>query len=170
MEEKEAVMSVDNGVNRDFAVFYKENLEMLYHYIYRVFPNKQIAEDIMQETFYVAFKKQSELWEHPNPRYRLLRIARYKMKEFRKKMRYRNTEPWEPERFDLAEEDVSYDIKELDVAACHMLGEKEWRLLKKYYMFGVTISELAKAEGITENNMRVRLSRWMKTLRNQIEG
>ncbi len=169
MEEKKAVMSVENGVNHDFAVFYKENLQMIYHYIYRMFPNKQIAEDIMQETFYVAFKKQGELWEHPNPRYRLLCIARFKMKEFRKKMYYRNTEPWEPERYDLAEEDVSYDIKELDVAACNALGEREWCLIKMHYLFGITISELAEAEGITENNMRVRLSRWTKRLRKQIE-
>lgn len=170
MGEKEAVMSVDNGVNQDFEAFYNENLEMIYHYIYRIFPNKQIAEDITQETFYVAFKKQDELWKHPNPRYRLIRIAKYKMMEFCKKMRYRNTEPWEPERYELAEEDVSYGIKELDVTARSTLGEKEWCLIKKHYLLGVTISELAEAEGITENNMRVKLSRWTKRLRNHIEG
>lgn len=169
MGEQEAVMNVNNDVNCDFAAFYKENLEMIYHYIYRMFPNKQIAEDITQETFYVAFRKQNELWEHPNPHYRLLCIAKYKMMEFRKKMRYRNTEPWEPERYELAEEEAGYVIKELDLTAIDTLGEREWHLIKKHYMFGVTISELAKAEGITENNMRVKLSRWTKRLRNQLE-
>ncbi len=163
-------MKKREAVNFDFAAFYRENLEIVYHYIYRIFPDREIAEDITQETFYTAYKKQDELWKHPNPRFRLMRIAKYKMMEFRKYMRYRNAEPWEAERFELAEEDSGYGMKELDVTAESTLSEKEWLLIKKYYLFGVTISELAEAEGITENNMRVKLYRWTKRLRSRIDG
>ncbi len=166
MDKKEAVMNEGN----DFAAFYRENLDLIYHYIYRIIPNRQLAEDLTQETFYTALVKQDELWGHPNPKLWLMRIARYKMMEFRKSMRYRKTEPLDPEGIEAAELDAGYGITELNVIAGNMLGEKEWQLIKKYYLFGATISELAEAEGISENNMRVRLSRWTKQLRNKIDG
>ena len=155
---------------QDIEKVYEEYFETVYKYLFCLTHNSDLSEELTQETFYTAYKKQDELWKHPNPRFRLMRIAKYKMMEFRKYMRYRNAEPWEAERFELSEEDSGYGMKELDVTAESTLSEKEWLLNKKYYLFGVTISELAEAEGITENNMRVKLYRWTKRLRSRIDG
>ncbi len=165
MDERRSALEKDDG----FAEFYKNNFERIYKYVYRIFPNKQIAEDIAQETFYTAYLKYGEFRGHPNPQLWLLRIARYKILECRKSMRYRRAEPLEQECPELAKEDVHYSVKELEVSALTMLGEKGWRLIKRRYLFGSTISEMAEAEGITENNMRVRLSRLRSRLKNGLE-
>jgi len=153
----------------EFAKFYTQNYDLIYKYAYQMFQNKYIAEDIVQETFCIALRKQNELRDHPNPKWWLLRTARYKIAEVRRRMKYWCMEPLELDRPELAREDARFDIKELEMMALTTVGEKEWQLMKKYYLFGTTISELAEAEGITENNMRVRLSRWTQRLRKGIE-
>jgi RNA polymerase sigma-70 factor (ECF subfamily) len=152
-----------------FAEFYNQNYDFVYKYVYRVFQNKFISEDIVQETFYTALLKQDELWGHPSPHLWLLRTARFKILEFHRRMRYWCMEPLDQGKPELAEEDPNFNIKELEMTAPITIGEKEWNLIKKYHLFGVPIAELAKAEGITDNNMRVRLSRWTQKLRNELE-
>ena len=63
----------------------------------------------------------------------------------------------------------SYEKIELELTALAMVSDEEWMLIKKYYLYGATIAELAEAYNITENNMRVRLSRLKKKLRDKIE-
>lgn len=69
------------------------------------------------------------------------------------------------EELELGREELRYEVKELELTALATLDRQEWELVKDYYLYGVTISELASAEGITENNMRVRLWRLKKRLR-----
>ena len=41
-------------------------------------------------------------------------------------------------------------------------------MVKAYHVFGTTIAEIARSESVTENNMRVRLFRFRKKLKEEI--
>lgn len=48
------------------------------------------------------------------------------------------------------------------------LNEEERLRFKRYYLWGYTIPEIARLEGISENNARVRISRVIHKLRKEI--
>lgn len=149
---------------RQFEELYRKYFKGVYQYVHREVFNVQTAEDIVQDTFCTAYAKGRDFLDHSQPKLWLFRTARNKMLESYRRMQYRTTVPLE-EGFDLGQEELSYKVKELELTALAVLGVQEWELVKNHYMYGVTISELAESEGITENNMRVRLSRLRKKLR-----
>ena len=86
---------------------------------------------------------------------------------------YRNmkrwaVEPLEEGHIELAVLDPNYEATELELAALAIISEDEWKLMKDYHLRGITARELAEKAGITENNMRVRLSRLRGKLRKDI--
>lgn len=164
MEEKLPV----NGAADEMARIYRMYFTDVYKFVYRKIPNKQIAEDIAQDTFLLAVKKREEILKHPNPRAWLLRTARYKMMELNRKMNRWDMEYLE-ECPELEAPEHHYERIELELTALATVNEKEWDMIKQYYLCGTTITEMAEAEGITENYLRVRLSRLRKKLRDSME-
>lgn len=157
---------VQVSVTNEFELFYRRYFDRIYQYVHRRIRNAQTAEDIVQETFCAAYMKRHILQEHSQPQLWLLRTAKNKMLELHRSMRYRITVPLE-EKKDLGQEELRYRIKELEVTALATLGTEEWKLVKDYYLYGFTVSELAEEKGITENNMRVKLCRLRKKLREE---
>lgn len=155
-----------NSRVNEIEEIYREYFEDVYKYIYRHIPHIQMAEDVTHEVFCVALKKCDEILNHPYPKRWLMRVARYKIREFHRKMKRWTTEPLEEERTEAGAEEPSYEEMEWEMTALKILSEEEWRLIKNYYLIGVPITDLAEAAGITENNMRVRLHRLKKKLRN----
>lgn len=157
---------IENGETGKFEAFYREYFNGVFQYVHRRIPDVQTAEDIVQETFCTAYAKGEVFLEHSQPKLWLLRTAKNKICELRRRMRYRVTIPLE-EELELGCEESRYRVKELEVMALKTVGLTGWELVKDYYIYGITIPELAKAEGISENNMRVRLSRLKKKLREE---
>lgn len=151
-----------------FEKIYKEYFAEVYIYVYVRIGNRQFAEDVTQDTFYIALKKGREFLEHPNPKWWLMRTARNRISELRRKAKYRVALSLEQDCPDLAREDSAFEEKELELAALKILDEKEWMMLKQYYLFGESVSELAESAGTTENNIRVRMTRLKKKLRGGI--
>ena len=87
------------------------------------------------------------------------------MRELHRKMKRWATEPLDEGSPELGVEEGCYEEVELELTALAILDEKEWKLIKRYYFGGCPISVLAKEEGITDNNMRVRLYRMKKKLK-----
>lgn len=164
MEEELSV----NGAADDIAKIYRRYFSDVYKFVYRKIPNKQVAEDITQDTFLLAVKKCEEILKHPNPRAWLLRTARYKIMELNRKMNRWDMEYLE-ECPELEEPAHQYERIELELTALATISEKEWNMIKQYYLYGTTIAEMAETEGITENYLRVRLSRLRKKLRDGMD-
>lgn len=164
MKERESALDKADG----FAEFYSEHYETVYKYVYREIPNKQIAEDIAQDTFLVALEKADVFRKHPEPKLWLLRTARNKMMEMYRRMRYWGCEPLS-ENMELAREEPMFEYKEVDLSALAILSEEEWALFKRRYLYEDTVSELAESLGITENNMRVRFTRIKKKLLKELQ-
>lgn len=163
MQEKKSDFYVTDGEN-GFAELYRKMYAEIYRYVYRRIFNVQTAEDIVQETFYAAYIKYPEILTCEEAGKWLRRIAKYKMLELHRRMRYRSTVPLEEEA-GLGREELCYRIKELELTALTVLSKEEWRLVRAYYLYGITIPELAASEGISEGNMRVRICRMKKKLK-----
>lgn len=150
-----------NGAD-EFAVFYQKYFDRIFGYVYRRISDVQTAEDIAQDTFCAAYAKRQVFLGHAQPLRWLLRTARNKILEL---YRYTGRQATVPlEELELGREELRYEVKELELTALTTLNREEWELVRDHYLYGVTISELAGAAGITENNMRVRLWRLKKRL------
>ena len=156
------------GEAEEFAEIYRAYFDDVFKLVYRSIPNRPMAEDITQDTFFAALKRGEEFLRHPEPKLWLLRTAHFKILELYRRMRRRATEPLEEEALELAEQEGRYGEIELDMSALTTIGEEEWRMIKEYHLFGTTIAEIAEAEKVTENNMRVRLFRFRQKLRERI--
>lgn len=148
------------GRTGSFEEFYRAYFSDVYRYVYRIFLDRDVAEDVVQEVFCAALENYGEVSGHPYPRRWLFCTAKNKVRETRRKLRRwdNNMASLDQENAELSRKEFSYEVKELELAGRAMLGEKEWKIIEKHYLFGVTVAELAKTEGITENNMRVRLT------------
>ena len=146
-----------------YQMYFDDVLRAVYHRI----SDRQTAEDITQDTFVAAFKLGEGFLAHPKPKLWLLRTARNKLREQYRRARRWGMEPLE-ECLELAAQDCRYGEVELDLAAVATLSEEEWKMVKAYHVFGTTIAGIARSESVTENNMRVRLFRSRKKLKDQI--
>lgn len=71
----------------EFNEMFRRNEAIVYNFIrYRIL-DKSLAQDVLQETFYLAYKKWDTLKDHPNQTGWLLETARYKIQEFNRKIK-----------------------------------------------------------------------------------
>lgn len=157
------------NASEKFSEIYEMYFLEIYRYVYHRVQNTYVAEDIVQETFCTALIKGSAFLEHPHPGRWLLCTARNKIRELSRKMRYWVPLPLEQEGPELAGEEKGYETKELELTAAEALSREEWELLCGYYLVGIPVRELARDYGITPENLRVRLTRLKKKLRNWME-
>lgn len=156
-----------NDSNDGIAEIYKESFGDVYKFVYHKVRNRHVAEDIVHDAFLVALTKREEFLNHPKPKAWLMTTARYKLMELNKKLKRWDMEYLEdlPE---LVEPGNCYERIELELSALATISEDEWNMLKEYYLYGIDAATLAEREGITENNMNVRLTRLKKKLRESI--
>lgn len=145
----------------EFNEMFRRNEAIVYNFIrYRIL-DKSLAQDVMQETFYLAYKKWDILKDHPNQTGWLLETARYKIQEFNRKIKKLECEISLDDHDDhehvVAKDE--YGKAELDMVLEAELDEEEKTRFSRYFVAGYKISEMAKLENISENNMSVRLSR-----------
>ncbi len=152
----------------EFTEVYKTYFNDVFRTVHHKISNRQAAEDITQDTFFAALKLGKDFLDHPKPKLWLLRTAHNKMLEL-----YRESKRWDMEPLekcqDLAAQDCHYGEVELNVSALATISEEDWRTIKAYHVFGTTIAEIAKSKCITENNMRVRMYRVKKKLKDRIQ-
>lgn len=151
------------GDHQEFDEMYRRTQAEVYKFIrYRV-ADKELAKDVLQETYYVAYKKWDIVREHSNQMGFLINTAKNKIRELNKSLKKIECEVGlETDEYTFNED--GYGKSELDLILTKGLTEEEKGRFYKYFLHGYTITELAKLEKISENNMSVRISR----LRNKI--
>lgn len=144
--------------HQEFNKLIRENQAVLYDFIrYRIL-DKTLAQDVLQETFYIAYKKWDQLKEHPNQTGFLIETARYKIQDFNKKIRKLQCEIPIEGHEDIEAKD-QYGKIELDILLENDLGKEEQKRFSRFFVRGFKIPEMAKLENTSENNMSVRISR-----------
>ena len=110
--------------HQEFNRLIHENQEILYDFIkYRIL-DKSLAQDVLQETLYIAYKKWDQLKEHPNQAGFLIETSRHKIQEFNRKTRKLQREiPIEGHEHIEAKD--QYGKVELDIVLEHDLENEE---------------------------------------------
>lgn len=143
--------------------------EKVYMFISRGCGDKGLVEDVVQETFYEAYRKIDMLMEHPNVMGWLYTTAKHKrMKLGAKKKEFcLLTEEHAP--CNVKEIDESdYGVLELEETIKASVNEVEYEMLRDYYINGYTYTEVAEKYGLDKGVVRMRMSRLKKKLRDLI--
>jgi len=119
------------------------------------------AEDIVQETFFLAYEKQAALMQSDDPAKWLKSAMHYKLcealKEDRKWVKGLMLLPSEEEAIPFAEpEDLS-----------DLVSKEDYTLLRQIYIEGYTYQELCTQLGISKSNLGMRINRIKKEFRKQ---
>lgn len=143
---------------------YREHFDILTRYVFSMVESRVLTEDIVQDTFCEAVKAAGKLYAHPNQGGWLMKTAKNKIKEARRKAGpegFLCVDDFLPELMNMEER---YSLVELNIIMENIFSEHEWRLFRMYYIMGYTAKELAEIENITENNLKVRMHRLRKRL------
>lgn len=154
--------------------FFNELMEKAYDKIFtfvsRGSSDMEFAQDVVQETFYEAYRKIDILMEHPNQMGWLYSTAKNKKMKLGKKRGdiYRLHEDYE-ENLE-TENNGEEDFGEVELAETikKSVSEEEYQMLRDYYLNGYTSVEVADKYGIDRGAIRMRMSRLKKRLKENI--
>ncbi|MBR1930456.1 MAG: sigma-70 family RNA polymerase sigma factor [Lachnospiraceae bacterium] len=151
-------------MKESFTVFYKEHYDELCRYVEKRLLQKDFTEDIVQDTFTVAWQKYDRLLVHPNQVGWLKLVAKYKIHEWERTLQHtvQMDEGW----MKMGREEMEYRRKELELLLHQTFSKQELKRFERHFVWGFSHREMAKLEGITEANMRVRLCRMREKIRN----
>lgn len=152
------------------ADLYEEMHRRLTLYAQSFFPDGALAEECVQDVFQIACAKAGELERSPNPQGWLMNALKFVMRNrLRKQARagalfvsYRELDENIPGR----SRDVS---PEMEAVCLQVLGERDWRLLRRVALKEATIREAAAEFGLTEEACSKRVQRSKKKLRQFFE-
>lgn len=151
--------------------FLKELMEATYDKIYTFIDRRQkdkgFVEDAVQETFLEAYRKADILMEHPNQLGWLYITARNKMLKMNslKKEYCVYGEKQAVCLENIEDEEEHYGEIELRESIKATVSEKEYQMLRDYYLNGYNSEEMAEKYGMEQGNIRMRVSRLKKKLR-----
>ncbi len=149
---------------------YDEQYEQLLMYAQFVLSNIALAEDAVQETFRIACSKAEVLAASPNPPGWLFQTLRNTIRKIKRnqyrlmRMMVYFSEEWMDKLPDNNPSVIDVDVLYGDVA-----GMDEFILLKKVYIDGKSLNEIASEYGISTNACKQRVHRAKAKLRDIFE-
>lgn len=145
----------------ELAQLYRETFRALYAYALSALRDSTLAEEAVQETFFIACYKIDNLLESPNPRGWLTLTVRNVARNLKVRQRKRagqislSAVPEEP----VGEEDVSMRPELLYES---YLSEEEFALLSRVGVDGYTMQETSEQFGISVEACKKRVQRAKK--------
>ena len=126
--------------------------------------NEYVADDIVQDVFLELLKKYDVFEKHPNQVGWLYRTAAYKIKEYERRIVALREVAMEEEDAKSGNDDKGYSEIEFKLLMKKIFTPEETLRYIRYFIWGYSVEEMAELEGVTANNIRVRLSRLQKKL------
>lgn len=154
--------------------FFNELMEMAYDKIFtfvsRGESDLEFAQDVVQETFYEAYRKIELLMEHPNQMGWLYSTAKNKKMKLGKRRGgiYQLNEECEDNLEAENSGEVEFGEIELAETIKASVSEREYEMLRDYYLNGYNSVEVADKYGIDRGTIRMRISRLKKKLKEHI--
>lgn len=150
---------------------YDEQYEQLLMYARSVLSNITLAEDAVQETFRIACSKAEVLAASPNPPGWLFQTLRNTMRNIKRSQYklmqivvYSSSVDWVDRLPDNNPSEIDVDVLYGDLAEMD-----EFILLKKVYIDGKSLNEVASEYGISTNTCKQRVHRAKAKLRDIFE-
>jgi RNA polymerase sigma-70 factor, ECF subfamily len=139
---------------QEFRALYDATARPILAYLLGVTGRKDVAEDVLQETYCRFLVRQPQSMDENETRRYLFRIATNLLRD---RWRKGDDEPWQ----EVAEEGFSVDVDtQMDVrAAMRALKPRERELLWLAYVEGMNHTEIAAATGLNALSVRMLLFR-----------
>lgn len=136
---------------------------MVYGIAYQYMGNKEDAEDAYQETFFTYFKKERQFESDEHLKAWLIKVTISKCKDILLKRKY----PLDIEELEIADDEKPFSKEEvMDLKdAINKLKFEYKEAILLFYMDGMSIKEIANILDVTENVVKLRLSRGRKKLK-----
>ncbi len=140
-----------------FQEFYRMYNKELYLYIYSLCRNRELSEDICQETFLKAILSMPS--QHTNPRAWLYLVARNMCLNFLKKEKSRadigEVREQPEENTDVIEEIISRENRRRLYKALQRIDSRKREVLVLQYFAGLSQKEISAVMRITSENVRI---------------
>ena len=139
--------------------YYRAHYELLFKYALRILHDQSLAEVAVQETFLVASRRVDKLKESEKPIGWLFNVLKYTIKSMKR------------DRATVLEHCVSLEDAEISTEN-DLIPEElseavpDMDLLRRFYVEGYKLCELAKEESTTVAALKMRLYRARQRLRN----
>ncbi|MCH5275221.1 MAG: RNA polymerase sigma factor [Lachnospiraceae bacterium] len=157
-----------------FEELYLSTREALLKYLYSFGGLDGWGEDILHDTYFEAYKRREMLAKHPNPSGWLYQTAHNLYRNAKRRRDNCNLSlDIVPETECISEAEEYYKYIEWSVIMQSLLREKDRKLVIRYYIEGYSVREMAKEFNLTEENIRVKLTRIrkkMRSLRSRLES
>lgn len=157
-------------IQNEIARLYVECRDKMLIFVNATVRNRMVADDIVQDVFLEALKKYSFFKVHPNQIGWLYRTARYKVREYERKLAEEHTIGIEEDGLIAGKKESGYQETEFKMMLNAALTSEERMRYFRYFCWGYSVEEMAAFEGVSVNNMRVRLSRLRKKLLQQVDN
>lgn len=149
---------------------YEEEATRLKYFIENTVFDKELAEDILQETFYIAMRRAADVKQHPKPAGWLYETAKYIiLAECRKKNKRDLNYSYEEMELELEDLQAEWGLDSAeDDAIKKVLSESEYNIIDMIYNQGYSNREAARELGVKESTLRVKLMRIRNKLNHAI--
>ena len=163
-------MGLTREQGRDIARLYKEMYDKLYAYAYGILREKELSEELVQETFRVACDKPLELLFSENPKGWLMNTLKNVIWNTRKRRATMAKYIVTAEAADL-ERMVSPDPgSNIDLMYSGLISEAEFQLVKRIAVDRYTMLEAAEELGISVETCKKRVQRAKEKLRKNLSN
>lgn len=162
-------MEKDN-IAKVFEQLYCEMFKTLYFYAYSILRNETLAEDVVQDTFHIAWVRVHKMLASHNPQGWLVKTL-YNVLRNTSRSQAAISRMFADTKF--AEEEISKAGAEDDyfsVFYSDILHRKEFAYLRMLYIEGLPIGEIAAAENISTEACKKRIQRARAKLRKELEN
>ena len=127
-----------------------------------------MVEDIVQDVFLEAVRKYDSFKGHSNPVGWLCQAANYKIMEYNRLLQKLHMVCFDELEYVENEYADGFMETELMLLLDASMTAEEKLHFYRFFLWGWTVEEIAEAEGISENNVRVKLTRLKKKLLQEI--
>ena len=163
-------MGLTGEQSRDIARLYKEMYNKLYTYAHAVLQEKELSEELVQETFKIACGKPSEPLTSPNPQGWLMKALKNTMKNARRKRATMAKYIVPAEAVDIDQLTVPDPGDNIDLMYSGLLSEEEFQLVKWVAVDRYTMLEAAEELGISEEACKKRVQRAKEKMRKNLSN
>lgn len=170
-----------NNTEHFFQTLCEQYYADLGNYLLAMTRDRELAQDLLQETFIVAWKKRELLISHPNPGGFLFQTARLCLKNARQKQKRQQrhlvyleqeqlvqqsdqrqaADPWEQL---CQQQDDAIDETNWVLPALQQLSCEEYQLYRQHYLEKKSFAQLAREQNISPVSLRMRALRIRKKI------
>ena len=165
VSDETLLKQVGTGDREAFRQLYQNTDRTVYSFILSIVKNPSDAEEILQETYLILYRKITEVMRHENPTGWIKMTAKYVTYHVLERnhaveeilSQYQADTAVSPEKL----LDEYEDLRKF-------LTEKELKLIRRYYEEGYSLDELAQEYRISKPALKMRIHRVVKKIRRGI--